>query len=166
MIFCYTHRYGLMPCPLIIREASSCGRWERVQRPTARHNVERDLNGRSLLRFSPWSSGNLQKRGRTCCRNQRGWRKPGEDGPLNQLSRVPMPSQTLKSKHGACMGLYQIPCIYGSLGFWWDALQWAWRCLWFICLLGDPFLSVGYLCPALVWGPFTLSYILCCPVWL
>lgn len=39
MIFCYTYRS--VPCP-VIGEAFSSSRWERVQRPTGRHHVERE----------------------------------------------------------------------------------------------------------------------------
>ena len=38
MKFCYTHRS--VPYSAIIRETSSCSRWEQIQRPIARHYAE------------------------------------------------------------------------------------------------------------------------------
>lgn len=64
------------------------------------------LNWRSLSCLTSWSSGILQKQD---CRKQRGCRKPGKYGPLNQLSRDHMSSQKLKSQtqdlHGSAPDL-------------------------------------------------------------
>ena len=39
-ISCYTHT--LVSCPVVITEASSSKCWKRIQKPTARHYVQRE----------------------------------------------------------------------------------------------------------------------------
>lgn len=51
MIFCCIAR--LMPCPVVIRESSSSSRWEKVQRCTARHHVERESKLEDSTGFLP-----------------------------------------------------------------------------------------------------------------
>lgn len=80
MRFCYTH--GSVPCTAIIRKASSCGRWEQIQRLPVRHYAEWETLGHSALNgLSPWNLWSqaywtLQKRRRKKCKSQTRWRTP------------------------------------------------------------------------------------------
>ena len=60
MTFCCTHRSA--PCSAIIREASSCSRWEQTQRPRGRQN------GMSLSNLFSQSTESCGRRGRKVVR--------------------------------------------------------------------------------------------------
>jgi hypothetical protein len=79
------------------REVSSCSRRELI--PRARHSSERENLG---IHFSKWeglhqilphrAKGTLWKRRQEECKSERRWKTPGEQGPLNQLSKACMNS--------------------------------------------------------------------------
>lgn len=92
LMILYTHRSK--PSPVIIREASCGSRWEQVQTHTARQDVERVYTGVSIGALP----SELGEKGRKGCRIQRGWRAPGEHGPLNLLSRAHKGSQRLEQQ--------------------------------------------------------------------
>jgi len=58
------------------------------------------------------------------CKNQRGWRTPGGQGPLIQLSKARKNSQKQKQQAWAYVGLHQTVCVYAmasSLVLSWDS---------------------------------------------
>lgn len=83
MIFCYAHRE--IALPLIISETPSYIRWGYMQRPTARHYVERD--SRSPPNLSCLSSKNPEDKEKESLRH-----KDKEQGPVNQLNKAYMSS--------------------------------------------------------------------------
>lgn len=104
MIFCYIYRS--VPCPVVIREASSTPdeRLQRIQRPTARPYTDRVQMGGLQHVSSHRAKGILWKR-------ERLWESEGmeEHGPQTQLSRIHMGSgrmkrQALKNLHGSAPG--------------------------------------------------------------
>ena len=108
MIFSYTPRS--LPYPAITREASFSSRWEKMQRVTARHYVENESKWEVSIRSLCHSEvrGFGRRGGRKTVRARGGWRVPGEQGPLNQLSKVRMSSQSPKLQaqgfHGSAPG--------------------------------------------------------------
>lgn len=117
MTFCCTHRSE--PYSAIIREASSCIRWEQnreLQPDGPQKERERDLGTHS----SKWdvshqipplrTQGILRKRKQKECKSQRGWRKPGEQGALNQLNKAQMNSVT----EAASTGLTHLCTVFSA----------------------------------------------------
>lgn len=63
LIFCFSYR--LVPCPFVIRKASSHSRWEQMQRTRARHYVERKFKLEvSIKGISSQTSGHYSEVGR------------------------------------------------------------------------------------------------------
>lgn len=89
LTLCCTHRSVF--CTAIIREGSSCSRWEEIQRSTARHMQRAEVLENSALKgclhyihtSTPAVQGILQKRRKKECMSQKGWRPPRKQGSLN-----------------------------------------------------------------------------------
>ena len=94
MIFCYTHRLGLVKSERLLQAAdvSKC----RDPLPDVLQQERESLNWRSPKGSSPIAQGISWKRTNEVYKSQRGLRTPGEHGSLNQLSRAHLDSQRLK----------------------------------------------------------------------
>lgn len=57
MIFCYSHKS--VPYPVITREAASWSRWEEIQKPNARHYVERESKLMVSIKLLPAELGSF-----------------------------------------------------------------------------------------------------------
>lgn len=93
----------LYSCSAITRGASSCSRWERLQRICReRETLERSaLNGMSPPSPSPQGSEKKQKK----CKSERRWRTLRKQGPLSQQDQSLYEFTEIKSK---CTSLHQI----------------------------------------------------------
>jgi hypothetical protein len=70
MLFCYTHRS--VPYPVIIRETFWGSRWERMQRPIARHSSKRESELKVSIKNLPSGLGEYgQTGGRKKVRSRR-----------------------------------------------------------------------------------------------
>jgi hypothetical protein len=58
------------------------------------------------------AQGIPQKRRQEECESQKGWRTPGEQGPVNQLSRAHINSQRLRRHAQGMHGSPQVLCLY------------------------------------------------------
>lgn len=109
MIFCFTH--SSVPYPVIITEA-----------PRQQTGTDAETHREALCKESVEIGGLHQipalkaqevlgKRKQKDCKSHREWRTPGEQGPLNQLSRLYMSLQILRQ---------QAPGLHRSVpGFLW-----------------------------------------------
>jgi hypothetical protein len=92
MRFCYIHRSVLYP--IITREVLSYKRWEKIQRPPARHYVggleHTALNQMTPSNPSSQSSGHYSEKEVEKVKDRREWRTLGEQNPLNQLTKGPV----------------------------------------------------------------------------
>lgn len=87
MTFCYTYRS--VSCSAIIREASSCSRWEQIQRSTTGlcSESERPWNTQSKwivsIKFFPSVFMELWKSRGKDCKSQWGWKTPRRQSLLD-----------------------------------------------------------------------------------
>lgn len=150
MIFCYTHRQ--VPYSPIIREPSSCSRWEQILRPTP-HNTHRETLYYTVSIQSLCSElwGPHRKRDGKKCKSQRGWRTPGEQGPLYHLSKALMNLWKLKQHAQGCTGLCQVLC-QNSTAFTFSTFSFL--DLWFFFLILSSLLFVDLHCPTMIFCLF------------
>lgn len=99
-----------------------CFLWKQVRvvkKLTARHYAEKGKIGD--LHLSPQRWKNPWNGGRKDFKSQRGWKTPGENGSMNELS---MAYRDWSSKCGTCKNLFYIFCKYVTairLVFLWDS---------------------------------------------